>query len=488
MIFSSAIFLFGFLPVFLLGYYLTPKPLKNLVALVGSYLFYAWGAPVFAVVLLGSSFVDYLLGLYLVRHGEEDQFKRKCVVAMSVTINIGTLLYAKYSNFFMEQLNVTQGWLGHDPLSWEHIALPIGISFFTFQKLSYMIDVYRGHVRPANNFVSFALYVALFPQLIAGPIIRYHDLAEQLVARVHSSRKFAEGLYRFSIGLGKKVLIADAMAHIADTIFGYYLDHLPMHYAWIGIFAYSMQIYFDFSGYSDMAIGLGKMMGFDYLENFNRPYVSRNFTEFWRRWHISLSNWMKEYLYIPLGGNRVSPFRQYANLWIVFLLSGFWHGASWNFIIWGAFHGFFLTLDKIFKPWKWAMVPNWASQLVTFFLISLSWVFFRMETLDQSLKYIGRLFDFGSWGQVYEFPVNAERYLGYFLSEIINNRTLFIIVLAAVIAFVPDENRWLVKWRKWLGSSAWAPYYKGLVATALLFLAVIDVANMGYHPFIYFRF
>ncbi len=488
MIFSSAIFLYVFLPVFMLVYYLTPQTSKNLVALVGSYLFYAWGEPVFAVVLLGSSFVDYLLSLYLIRHREENQRKRTCVLAASVAINIGTLLYAKYSNFFMEQLNVTQGWLGHDPLSWEHVALPIGISFFTFQKLSYMIDVYRGHARPARNFVSFALYVALFPQLIAGPIIRYHDVADQLVKRSHSSKKFAEGLYRFSIGLAKKVLIADVMGQLADTILAYYLDYLPMHYAWIGLFAYSMQIYFDFSGYSDMAIGLGKMMGFDFLENFNRPYVSRNFTEFWRRWHISLSNWMKEYLYIPLGGNRVSPSRQYANLWIVFLLAGFWHGASWNFIIWGAFHGCFLTLDKILKPWKWSKVPNWFMQLITFFLISLSWVFFRMETVDLSLMYIGCLFNFESWGQVYEFPVNDERSLGYFLSEIIDNRTMCIMMLAAVITLVPDENTWLVKWRNWLRSSMWAPYYKGFVASALLFLAAIDVASMGYHPFIYFQF
>ncbi len=469
-------------------YHLVPRSLKNVVALLGSYLFYAWGEPIFSIVLLGSSLIDYLLSLYLVRHADDEQFKRKCVLAASIASNIGTLLYAKYSNFFMEQLNVTQGWLGHDPLSWEHIALPIGISFFTFQKLSYMIDVYRGHVRPASNFVSFALYVALFPQLIAGPIIRYHDVADQLVERVHSSRKFMEGVYRFSVGLGKKVLIADAMGQLADTIFAYWLHHLPMHYAWIGIFAYSMQIYFDFSGYSDMAIGLGKMMGFDFLENFNRPYASRNFTEFWRRWHISLSNWMKEYLYIPLGGNRVKPFRQYCNLWIVFLLAGFWHGASWNFIIWGAFHGFFLTLDKIFTPWKWTKIPKWVSQMVTFFFISLGWVFFRMETLDLSLLYIGCLFDFESWGEVYEFPVNAERHLGYFLSEIIDSRTMFIMGLAAVITLVPDDNRWLLKGRTWLGNSTWAPYYKGLVATILLFLAIIDIANMGYHPFIYFKF
>jgi len=301
MIFSSSIFIFIFLPVFLLGYYLTPRPAKNFVALMGSYLFYAWGEPIFAVVLLGSSLIDYLLSLYLVRHTKEEQFKRKCVLMASLVVNIGTLLYAKYSNFFMEQLNVTQGWLGREPLSWEEIMLPIGISFFTFQKLSYMIDVYRGSVHPARNFVSFALYVALFPQLIAGPIIRYHDVADQLVKRVHSSRKFAEGVSRFSIGLGKKVLIADTMGQLADTIFAYWLQHLPMHYAWIGLFAYSMQIYFDFSGYSDMAIGLGKMMGFDFLENFNRPYVSRSFTEFWRRWHISLKNWIKEYIYIKFS-------------------------------------------------------------------------------------------------------------------------------------------------------------------------------------------
>ncbi|GJL53884.1 MAG: sugar O-acetyltransferase [Nitrospirales bacterium] len=383
---------------------------------------------------------------------------------------------------------MTQGWLGHDPLSWEHIALPIGISFFTFQKLSYMIDVYRGHVRPARNFVSYALYVALFPQLIAGPIIRYHDVADQLVERVHSSRKFSEGLYRFSIGLGKKVLIADAMGQLADTIFGYWLHHLPMHYAWIGIFAYSLQIYFDFSGYSDMAIGLGKMMGFDFLENFNRPYTSRNFTEFWHRWHISLSNWMREYVYIPLGGNRVTPIRQYCNIWIVFLLAGLWHGASWNFIVWGIYHGCFLTLDKIFTPWKWTMIPNWVLQVVTFFFVTLGWVFFRMETLDLSLLYFACLFDFSSWGQVYEFPVNAERDLGYFLSEIIDSRTMFIMGLATIITLVPDDNRWLLKGRIWLRDSPWAPYYKGVAATVVLGLAVIDIATLGYHPFIYFQF
>jgi len=404
---------------------------------------------------------------------------RKLTLSLSLVLNLGLLVYFKYANFFVGQAEDLLGLLGQGEIPWREIALPIGISFFTFQKLSYMIDVYRGLVPPARSFRNYALYVALFPQLIAGPIIRYHDVAEQLERRTHSAEKFFEGVWRFSLGLGKKVLIANPLAQVADTAFSQNIDTLPTFYAWIGILAYSFQIYFDFSGYSDMAIGLGRMMGFTFLENFNRPYIARNFTEFWRRWHISLSNWMREYLYIPLGGNRAGGFRVYVNLWIVFLLSGLWHGASWNFVVWGAFHGFFPTLDKLpFMKWM-KKLPAVVSTPYTFLLVTISWVFFRAETIEQAWAYLCRMFYPGMIG---------ARFPGLVPPAFLSHRAMFILVLGAIISFYPERWRPFQQVDSPVGRPTLIIPLKFAGAVLVFMLAIFSLANLDFNPFIYFRF
>ena len=303
------------------------------------------------------------------------RFHEKKILTIGLVINIGVLLYCKYANFFVAELKPILSFIGMDGFHWTHIALPIGISFFTFQKISYLIDVYRKTTSPCNRFSTYLLYVSLFPQLIAGPIIRYHDVAQQLQSREHSSRLFLSGVWRFCLGLSKKVILANTLGEIADN--GFTLGQVPStRRQGICILCYTMQIYYDFSGYSDMAIGLGRMLGFHYLENFNAPYISRNFTEFWKRWHISLSNWMREYLYFPLGGNRFGKLRTSFNLWLVFLLSGIWHGASWNFLIWGAYHGFFISLDKLAGQLSFPRIPKLIAIPVTFLLVMIGWVFF----------------------------------------------------------------------------------------------------------------
>lgn len=475
MVFSSLLFIFGFLPIFLTCYYAVPSRFRNIIALSGSYFFYAWGEPVFVFALLFLSFVDYCLSRIMSRFSEEGKKGRKMVLAISLIVNIGCLLYFKYANFFMEQVN---GVLA-EPLPWTRIALPLGISFFTFQKLSYIIDIYRGTVRPARSFISYALYVALFPQLIAGPIVRYHDIAQQLERRSYTIRKFTEGIWRFSIGLGKKVLIANIVGQVADTAFSSNISKLPILYAWLGIISYSFQIYFDFSGYSDMAIGLGWMMGFQFLENFNRPYISRNVTEFWRRWHISLSNWMKEYLYIPLGGNRCGKIHVYLNLWIVFLISGFWHGADWTFIAWGAFHGFFLTIDRLPRPDLLKRTPVSFSRFATFIIVTIGWVLFRSDSISQAFQYFGRMISINSVG-VYSLPE------GWY--NILDIRTMLTLIIAGFISLVPDSKRLSNAVIQQPAIYNRTLSIKYATAAVLILLSVSSLTNMDFNPFIYFRF
>jgi len=478
MVFSSLIFLFIFLPVFLLVYYICPKKYRNYIALLASYVFYAWGAPLFAYVLLGSTFFDYVLSKWLVKC-EAGSRKRKQILTLSVVGNVGLLAYFKYANFFVDQFNTLLTLFGATGMHWTKIALPIGISFFTFQKISYVVDVYRSKTEPAKKFSTFALYVALFPQLIAGPIVRYHDIAKQLVSRAYSSKRFFDGMYRFSLGLGKKVLVANPVGRTADAVFMLSHADLTSPYAWLGALAYAMQIYFDFSGYSDMAIGLGKMMGFEFLENFNRPYISRNFTEFWRRWHISLSNWMKEYLYIPLGGNRVSQVRMYANLWIVFILSGLWHGAAWTFVLWGVYHGMFLVIDKM--GWKKISekLPRVFTIPLTFVLVLFGWVLFHSLTLSDALFYLGRMFDASS-------VVLSDT----LLVELINNRGWVVLVIALAFSFIPAlgfVQRFVVWVKKREG--VWYVIVPKMCLILVLFgLSVISLANAQFNPFIYFQF
>ena len=390
MVFSSTLFLFYFLPGFLLVYFAVPARFKNAVALGGSLGFYAWGGLHFLGLFLGSVVVNFGLIRYMA--ATPDRWKQRIFLVVSIVLNVAMLFYFKYANFFLDNASALRSYFGGPALTWEKVVLPIGISFFTFEKLTYTIDVYRGVNKPLKSFWDFMLYIMLFPKMIAGPIVRFHEIAGQLTDRSAFDtidQKLA-GAFRFGIGLAKKVLIANVLAEQADAIFAMAPATLSVTMAWVGALAYTFQIYFDFSGYSDMAIGLGRLMGFQFPENFNNPYVSRSITEFWQRWHITLGRWMRDYLYIPLGGNRVAPSRLYLNLWTVFILSGFWHGAAWTFVAWGAFHGLFLVLDRLFLLRVYQRLGA-LSIVPTFLVTVVGWVLFRAETLAGAGVYLGRL-------------------------------------------------------------------------------------------------
>ncbi|MDD5521450.1 MAG: MBOAT family protein [Kiritimatiellae bacterium] len=476
MVFSSFVFLFIFLPVFLVVYYLTPAKYRNYTALVGSCVFYAWGAPRFLFVLALMCLLNYLMGGAIFRTKKTDVSRRRRLLAVTLCLNLCLLFYFKYANFFVAEVNILFAKAGFRTLKWTEVLLPIGISFFTFHMISYLVDVYRGIVQPANRFVDYFLYIIFFPQLIAGPIIRYHDIADQIRNREFVSARFISGVLRFCAGLGKKVLIANVLGEVADNSFAMKTGDLSLSLAWVGVLCYSFQIYFDFSGYSDMAIGLGRMLGFQFLENFNFPYIARNFTEFWRRWHISLSNFMREYLYVPLGGNRVARWRMFLNLWIVFLLSGFWHGASWNFIVWGAYHGFFLSLDKL-VPSAWInRVPRFVAAPFNFVIIMFSWVFFRADNLNHAVDYIYRMLGAGT--------VTSSS------GPLMNSHSMFILGIAILAVFVPalpGIESWLSGEEGRRQKTSWL-ILQFACAAVLFFLAASSLAVSGFNPFIYFRF
>lgn len=473
MVFSSAIFLFYFLPFFLLVYHVVPKGMKNWVIFIFSILFYTWGAPVFVFMLLGTSLLDFLLVRTI--HRSETVRKKRILLILSLTVNLGLLAYFKYSNFFIENTNVFLNSLGFNQITWTKVIMPIGISFFTFESITYTMDVYRGKHAPLKNLKDYLLYLLAFPKLIAGPIVRFQEIADEVIERKENIDEKLIGFYRFCIGLGKKVLIANVMAEQVREIFTGDLAHMSTATAWIGILAYTMQIYFDFSGYSDMAIGLGKIMGFHFPENFNSPYSSKSITEFWRRWHMTLGNFMRDYLYIPLGGNRVSSkYRLYFNLALVFILSGFWHGASWNFIIWGAFHGTFLILDRIFLLKVLNKVGAFVAIPFTFLVVMIGWVIFSIEDLGKMGTYLGKLFEFSPGTNAVALPS---------FWPILAIAVLFAFLPAFSIGqrmqqFVFDRNKYSI----------------GVHGT-FLFLAVVlfifsasAVVSSGFNPFIYFRF
>ena len=481
MVFSSQFFLFFFLPIVLAIYFIVPPRARNAVALAGSLWFYAWGAPKFIFVLLALCAVDYGVGRALHPASGRARFRW---LMLGVVCNALGLIYFKYANFFVEQMNDALGALGMGGVSWTAVALPIGISFFTFQKISYLVDLHRGTAQPAASLGSYVLYVILFPQLIAGPIVRYQDVHDQLRRRTCTAAGFFSGMWRFCIGLGKKVLLANAMGEIADRLFDPKQGDLSSPAAWLGVLSYAFQIYYDFSGYSDMAIGMGRMMGFEFLENFRRPYLSKNFTEFWRRWHISLSTWMREYIYIPLGGSRISLARTYVNLWIVFLVSGFWHGASWSFVAWGAFHGFFLSVDKWKKDHHWGDGPRWVAIPVTFFFVCLSWVLFRCNTLPHALHYLGNLFQsslfgFTAWQTAWSSHLDARAHALFILSLLLCFRPEGPWVRPPAVLPQPSDSA-----PKTWPRAAWQ--FAG--SMALLFLSASALANSTFNPFIYFRF
>jgi alginate O-acetyltransferase complex protein AlgI len=474
MVFSSIAFLFYFMPIFFLLYYLADKRFKNAVILLGSIIFYSFGAPKFIFVILGTTVVDF----YVVRwmSGLSAKAMRTLLLCLSLTINLGLLFYFKYSNFFVENVNVLLGHIGMKHIVWTKLVLPIGISFYTFETLTYVVDVYRGVHKPLRNFWDYQLYIILFPKLIAGPIIRYHDFAGQIYDHTehdHVDNRL-KGLYRFFLGLGKKVMIANVMGAAADTIFNLPHDQISTFAAWMGALSYTFQIYFDFSGYSDMAIGLGLMMGFRFPENFNNPYTAVSITDFWRRWHITLGAWMRNYLYIPLGGNRVdSKMRLYFNLWIVFLASGLWHGAAWGFVIWGAYHGLFLIVERIFLG-KWLARIGRVSFIYTFIVVLIGWVFFRVEHFHASLGYLHRMFswhkDVGVWHTDREY--------------------IFFLVLAVLFSFftLSGWGRKVQHYVYYADHPARVHVFMALAAVLLCVLAAGRITVSTFNPFIYFRF
>jgi alginate O-acetyltransferase complex protein AlgI len=475
MLFSSPIFLFAFLPVVIFCYFIVLSIFgnrgRNMVLLLASYLFYLFGAGHFALFLLGSTAADYLLGLLIDRHRPF----AKGYVACSVLINLGLLAYFKYADFFIQEINSAITAWGYGAVAWPKVLLPIGISFFTFQKISYIVDVYRRHTKALANFIDFALYVAMFPQLVAGPIVRFKDIWDQLKLRTETWENFYTGALRFCWGLSKKVLIADACGQIADAVFGLDISLLDTKTAWLGAVAYTFQIYFDFSAYSDMAIGLARLFGFQLLENFNRPYAAVSITDFWRRWHISLSRWFRDYLYIPLGGNRSGRFKTYLNLMIVFTLCGLWHGADWTFVCWGLYHGCLLIVDRVtglrrISEQRWA----WLRRSTTFILVVFGWVLFRADALPAAMAFV----------KVMIVPVNLP--LSYELYSVLHYRNITFLTLAAVTTlgahwFPTFES--LIQHHRPLRTTLSFVY----ILVVLPYCAAFIIAGTP-NPFIYFRF
>jgi alginate O-acetyltransferase complex protein AlgI len=463
-----------FLPAFLLVYYLAPVQLKNYVILAFSIFFYAWGAPLFVFAVVGSTALNFYVVKWMSMEGDRSVKRR--LMGLSVFLNLGLLGYFKYANFFIENINdlILQLNIG-SPVEWTRVVLPIGISFFTFQSLTYSVDVYRNVHKPLEKLSNYILYIMMFPQMIAGPIVRFNWIADQITQRQETSDDRLLGFYRFIIGLAKKVLIANVMGAEADRIMALDIASIDSTTAWFGILAYTFQIYFDFSGYSDMAIGIGRMIGFKFPENFNNPYISQSITEFWRRWHMTLGAWMRDYLYIPLGGSRVRTQRRlYFNLWFVFLVSGLWHGASWNFVIWGGYHGLFLILDRLFLLKILKKIGKWPATIFTFFVAVMGWVVFRIEDFDVAMLYYQRLFafDFQAW----VLPGNIQFF--------------FILILAVFFSFITIAN-WGLKLQDLVFYTDFG--IKGklimLIICGLLFtLALASITTSGFNPFIYFRF
>ena len=469
MVFSSTVFLFIFLPIIFLGYYLLPKiKYKNFFLLIVSLIFYAYGEPKFVLIMILSIIINYFLG-YIVEHAKKySLLYRRISLLLVVLINVGLLFYYKYYDFFIENVNSIFGL----ELPLKHIILPIGISFFTFQIMSYQFDLYLNKVKLQKNPLKLGLYIALFPQLIAGPIVRYIDIEKQIDDRTVSIDYFAEGIKRFIIGLAKKVLIADSFGIVADYVFALPVSDLSTMLAWGGAIAYTLQIYFDFSGYSDMAIGLGYMFGFKFIENFNYPYIAKSVQDFWRRWHISLSSWFRDYVYIPLGGNRTG--NVYVNLLIVFFITGLWHGASWTFVLWGMWHGLFLIIERLIRNSKLKniKIPYFFTWIYTMIVVIIGWVMFRAENMTYAWEYIKIMFIFK----------NTELANNIFIFLFNDNIRLLIISLIAatpVYRYLTSKSNNIVYVLTFL---------KPLLLITLFILVTAYVVNSTYNPFLYFNF
>lgn len=476
MVFSSNIFLFAFLPLFLSLYYLTPLRFRSIPILIGSYIFYAWWRIDFMALFAGVTLWNYFVYGHIVRaDGKRDQASLSARRWMQIGVagNLVTLGIFKYFNFGVDSLNMAIEQMGGQPVELMRIILPIGISFYIFQAISFLIDIYRKDAPYPKSFWDFAAFISLFPQLIAGPILRYKDVAEQFQNRIHSFDKFSEGAYRFMLGFAQKVLIADSVAPLADQMFA--ISDPTFIESWLGALAYTVQLYFDFMGYSSMAIGLGLMMGFRFIENFNHPYISRSITEFWRRWHISLSSWLKDYLYIPLGGNRKGKARTYLNLGLTMLLGGVWHGANWTFVLWGMWHGMLLAAERFFGLAKGSAV----TVIPTLLAVIMGWVMFRAETLSQALSFYAGMLGNNGWG------------ISEVVSWQVTYQSLTFLTLGWGIIFLHPK---LMEYRQPIEGSVTMKtngYKKPLVAigtVALFILAVMRLAANNYSPFLYFQF
>ena len=474
MIFASQTFLFGFLPLFFILYLAAGKFFglrgKNTVLFFMSLIFYAWGEPVYIVLMIYSSVLDYVCGRMIYsadRQGKNG--KKKAFLCVSMVGNLALLGVFKYLGFFTQTVNS----VFHLSIPVFSLALPVGISFYTFQTMSYSLDVYRGTITPQKNFIYFGAYVAMFPQLIAGPVVRYSDIARELDCRTENLNGFASGARKLICGLAKKVLIANTMAAVADPLFENPASSLGVLGTWIAIIAYTFQIFFDFSGYSDMAIGMGRMMGFNYPENFNYPYVSCSVQEFWRRWHISLSSWFRDYLYIPLGGNRRGKVRTYINLIIVFACTGLWHGASFSFIVWGLWHGLFLVIERLGFKKVLDKLPKFIGWIYTMLVVLVGWVFFRADTLSAAMKYLGEMFSFSG---------GVANGMAQF------DNLSFIITVIAIVLCTPVYQFLKGKLEKTEVGKKAAFVIGAVLATGLFILSVIFLTGSGYNPFIYFRF
>ncbi|MCB0479361.1 MAG: MBOAT family protein [Crocinitomicaceae bacterium] len=471
MLFSSLVFLFNFLPLLLLTYFISPRNTKNAILLLFSLLFYAWGGFSYTLILILSVLANWLISLKI----NED--KNKKWLLFGLVLNVLVLVIFKYLNFFIDNINVLIDPFSNQRINNVKIHLPLGISFFTFQQMSMLWDIYRSKEKTKIRLLDSALYVSFFPQLIAGPIVRYHDIIDQIKNRVVQIDLINSGIKRFIYGLFKKVVIANTCAQIADDIMANNIHSIGWDGAWLGILAYTFQIFFDFSGYSDMAIGLGRIFGFRILENFNFPYISRSIQEFWRRWHISLSNWFKDYVYIPLGGNRKSKNRTYFNLILVFLLTGFWHGATWSFVFWGLFHGFFLIIERIGFKKILDRIPSIFSWVYTFLIVVIGWVFFRIEGIEVAFEYVSTMFHFGN---------------GFGHSLIYFNSYNVAILILALFMCSPLIEKYLEKKIKSLQSVISIEFVPHLVSSifflSIFFYTCLVLATSSYNPFIYFRF
>ena len=468
MLFSSITFLFLFLPIMLAVYYIAPPQWKNLLLLAGSLIFYAWGEPVYIILMILSILLNYFCGMDI-ENKSENEAKAKRSLVFAITVNIVLLVFFKYFGFLVESTNTLFG----ISIPYRELALPIGISFYTFQEISYIIDVYRGKVKSQQSLVKYALYVSMFPQLVAGPIVCYGDIEKQLTARKISGRKLGQGAMLFIIGLSKKAVLANTLGKIFEEISSTSASNLTVLMAWLGCITYAFQIYFDFSGYSDMAIGLGRMFGFEFKKNFDVPYISKSITEFWRRWHISLSSWFREYVYIPLGGNHVTISRNIVNLLIVWMLTGMWHGAAWNFVAWGLYYGIILIIEKYILSPVLDKLPSVVRHIYSIVLVVIGWVLFFSPSLGGAARYLGMMFGAGAHGV-------ADRESLYLLTT---NLVLWIILIIGSTPLTDVRYQHMLRQKKWNTT-----LLNGIVYAVLFILCIAYLVTETYNPFLYFRF